>query len=275
MEGDSPDRDRQPRGGAHDAVRRGLHQERRAPGRPGRQAAGRHQPREHRLLDQALHGPQVRARCSEEQKMVPYKVVRGATTATSASRSSGKIYSPPEISAMILQKMRERGRGSPGREGDAGGDHRARLLQRLPAPGHQGRGQDRRPGGAAHRQRAHRRGAGLRPRQEEGRDHRRLRPRRRDLRHLRARGGRRRGRGQGHQRRHPPRRRRPRPAGHRLDRRRVQEGPGHRPGQGQDGPPAPQGGRGEGQAGAVHDRWRPRSTSPSSPPTPPDPSTSP
>ncbi len=64
----------------------------------------------------------------------------------------------------------------------------------------------------AHRQRADRGGAGLRPRQEEGRDHRGLRLRRRHLRHLDPRGRRRRGRGQVHQRRHPPRRRRHRPA---------------------------------------------------------------
>ena len=32
----------------------------RAAGRPGRQAPGGDQPREHRLLDQALHGPTLR-----------------------------------------------------------------------------------------------------------------------------------------------------------------------------------------------------------------------
>ncbi len=61
-------------------------------------------------------------------------------------------------------------RGLPGREGHQGGDHRAGLLQRQPAPGHQGRRQDRRAGGAAHHQRAHRGQPGLRPGQEEGRD---------------------------------------------------------------------------------------------------------
>ena len=49
------------RGGQpHDALRRRVHQVRRAPRRPGRQAPGRHQPQEHRLLDQALHGPPLR-----------------------------------------------------------------------------------------------------------------------------------------------------------------------------------------------------------------------
>ena len=44
---------------------------------------------------------------SEEMKMVPYKVRARATMATRASRSSGKKYSPPEISAMILTKLKE------------------------------------------------------------------------------------------------------------------------------------------------------------------------
>ena len=81
------------------------------------------------------------------------------------------------------------GRGLPRREGHRRGDHRAGLLQRRPAPGHQGRRHDRRPERAAHRQRADGGRAGLRPRQEEGRDHRGLRLRRRHLRHLDSRGG--------------------------------------------------------------------------------------
>ena len=36
-----------------------ISQDRRAPRRPGRPAPGDRQPREHRLLRQALHGPQV------------------------------------------------------------------------------------------------------------------------------------------------------------------------------------------------------------------------
>ena len=74
----------------------------------------------------------------------------------------GREYAPQEISAMILQKLKSRRRGVSGRAGDAGGDHRAGLLQRNAAPGHQGRRQDRRPRRAAHHQRADRLGAGLR-----------------------------------------------------------------------------------------------------------------
>ncbi len=41
----------------------------------------------------------------EEIKMVPYKVVR-ASNGDASVDISGKVYSPPEISAMILQKLR-------------------------------------------------------------------------------------------------------------------------------------------------------------------------
>ena len=54
-------------------------------------------------------------------------------------------------------------RGLSRRGGDRGGHHRAGLLQRQPAPGHQGRRPHRGPGRQAHHQRAHRRGPGLRP----------------------------------------------------------------------------------------------------------------
>src|SRR6202021_200452 len=43
---------------------------------------------------------------TEEQKMVPYKVVRGEN-GDARLEISGKKYSPPEISAMILTKLKE------------------------------------------------------------------------------------------------------------------------------------------------------------------------
>jgi molecular chaperone DnaK len=43
---------------------------------------------------------------SEEMKMVPYKVVR-ASNGDARVEATGKEYSPPEISAMILQKLRQ------------------------------------------------------------------------------------------------------------------------------------------------------------------------
>jgi molecular chaperone DnaK len=43
---------------------------------------------------------------NEEQKMVPYKVVQ-AGNGDARVEIEGKLYSPPEVSAMILQKMRD------------------------------------------------------------------------------------------------------------------------------------------------------------------------
>ena len=159
----------------------------------------------------------------------PLQGRRRRPTATCASMAGGKEWSPPEISAMILQKLKQAAEDYLGQKVDAGGHHGPGLLQRLAAPGDEGRGQDRRARGPAHRQRADGGGARLRARQEEGRDDRGLRLRRRHVRHLDPRGRRRRRRGEVDQRRHAPRRRRHRRAADRLDHRRVQEGPGHRP----------------------------------------------
>src|SRR3982074_2611535 len=43
---------------------------------------------------------------NEEMRMVPYKVVR-APNGDVRIEVQGKLYSPPEISAMILQKLRQ------------------------------------------------------------------------------------------------------------------------------------------------------------------------
>ena len=43
---------------------------------------------------------------TEEMKLVPYKVVRGENN-TARIEVGGRVYSPPEISAMILQKMKQ------------------------------------------------------------------------------------------------------------------------------------------------------------------------
>ena len=104
---------------------------------------------------------------NEEMKMVPYKVVTGT-----GRRRAGRHQRQEVLAARDLghdpEQAQGSGRGLPGREGHRGGHHRAGLLQRLPAAGHQGRGQDRRPGGDAHHQRADGGGAGLRAGQEEG-----------------------------------------------------------------------------------------------------------
>ena len=85
------------------------------------------------------------------------------------------------------------------------------LLQRQPAPGHQGRRPHRRARGPAHRQRADRSLAGLRAAEAGPGHHRGLRPRRRHLRHLHPPGQGRGLRGARHQRRHASGRRRLRP----------------------------------------------------------------
>ena len=76
------------------------------------------------------------------------------------------------------------GGGLPGRSGRPGGDHRAGVLQRRPAPGNARRRPDRRSHGGAAGQRAHRGGARLRPGQGGGPHDRRVRLRRRHLRYL-------------------------------------------------------------------------------------------
>ena len=82
---------------------------------------------------------------SEEMTIVPYKVVAGPNDDVRVE-AGGKQYSPPEISAMILQKLKSDAEdylgddASPTRSITVPG-----LLQRLAAPGDQGRRQDRRP----------------------------------------------------------------------------------------------------------------------------------
>ena len=212
--------------GARMTRRSSVRQRRRAARRSGGQAPGGHQPRKHSLLNQALHGPEVRRGV---ERSVARALQGGARP---ERRRVGRGARQEVLAAGNLRdgaaEAEAGGRGLSRREGHRRGHHRARVLQRCAAPGDQGRGQDCRPERAAHHQRADGGGACLRPRQEEGRDDRGLRLRRRHLRHLGARGRRRRGRGEGDQRRHAPRRRRPRRPDHRVARGRVQEERGHR-----------------------------------------------
>ena len=107
--------------------------------------------------------------------------------------AAGQRLHPAEAQAR-RRDLPRRGRGRRGH-------HRAGVLQRRRAPGHQGGGRDRRPQRAAHHQRAHRGRAGLRPRQgRQGADHPGLRPRWWHVRRVAARDRRRRHRGQGDQR---------------------------------------------------------------------------
>ena len=107
MEGE-PEGHRERRGHAHDAVDRRLHRRRRAAGRPAGQAPGGHQSRAHDLRRQAPDRPPLRrSDGGEGQEARPLQDHRGRATATPGSRPTGKNYSPSQISAFILQKMKE------------------------------------------------------------------------------------------------------------------------------------------------------------------------
>jgi hypothetical protein len=203
------------------ALGRRIHQEWRAAGRPGGQAPGDYQSGEHVYSIKRFMGRRY-DEVSEEMKMVPYKVVQSGDHV--AVEAQGKEYTPPQISAMILQKLKKAAE-------DYLGEKVTEAVITVPAYFNDAQrqatkdaGQDRRPRREAHHQRADGGRAGLRARQEEGRDHRRLRLRRRHLRHLDSRSRRGRHRGEVHQRRHAPGRRQHRPAHRRLADRRVQEG---------------------------------------------------
>ena len=202
---------------------RGQPEDRRAAGRRARPTPGDHQPREHGLLDQALHGPQVRrpGRPGGDQARA-VQGDRAPRTATSASSMGGKEYSPPEISAMILQKLKADAEAKLG-------EKVTQAVITVPAYFNDTQRQATKDAGQI---------AGLEVLRivneptaaslaygldkQQGRGDRRLRPRRRHLRHLDPAGRRGRLRGARHQRRHVPRRRRLRPGHHGLDHRRVQ-----------------------------------------------------
>ena len=135
------------------------------------------------------------AEVREEESMVPYKVVAGPG-GDARVEAGGKQHSPPEIAAMILQKLKADAEAYLGETRRLRGHHRPGVLQRRPAPGDQGRRPDRRPRRQAHHQRADRGLARLRPRQGVRPDDPRLRPRRRHVRRVGAGDRRRRLRGQ-------------------------------------------------------------------------------
>ncbi len=104
-----------------------------------------------RFMGRKFNDPEVQRALSR----VPYKVAK-APNGDVRVVLDGKEYSPPEISAMILAKLKADAEAYLGETGHPGGHHRAGLLQRRPAQRHQRRRQDRRAGSAAHHQRADR-----------------------------------------------------------------------------------------------------------------------
>ena len=136
------------------------------------------------------------AEVKEEETIVPYEVVRRPERRRPRRHPRQAVPAARDLGDDPAEAQGRR-RGEARRDGRLGGDHGPRLLQRRPAPGDQGRRQDRRPRRQADHQRADRRGARLRPRQGGHRpDDPRLRPRRRHVRRLGARDRRRRLRGQ-------------------------------------------------------------------------------
>ena len=153
-------------------------------------------------------------------KFVPYKV-SAAPNGDVRVHMGGREYSPPEISAMILQKIKADAEAYLGETVD-------QAVITVPAYFNDAQRNATKDAGKI---------AGLEVLRiineptasslayglgrEEERHHRGLRPRRRHLRHFHSGSRRRRVRSPQHQRRYFPRRRRLRPGDHRLDRRRV------------------------------------------------------
>ena len=220
---------------AHHAVDRRLHGRRRDSGRRAGQAAGGHQSEEHAVRGQAADRPAVRGKRGPERHQPDAVQDQQGAQWRRLGRGARQDHCTAAGFGRSAAQDEEDRRGLSRRDGHRGGDHGAGVLQRLAAPGDQGRRPHRRARRQADHQRADRGGARLRPGQaRQGRSQDRgLRPGRRHLRHLDHRDRRRRRReavrGAVDQRRHLPRRRGLRPADHRLRRHRVQEGIRRRP----------------------------------------------
>ena len=207
----------------HHTVHRGVCGRQRAQGGRPRQASGYHQPHQDHLLHQAFHGRDLRPR---DQRGEPRALYRGTLLQQHAESEDRRplLHRAGDL-RYDSAKDEENGGGLPRSGGDGSRHHGACLLQRLSASGHQGGRRDCGSERETYHQRAYRSRSGLRSGQEESRlQSGRVRPRRRYLRYLHPRVGRRCLRGEIHQRRHAPRRRRLRPQDHRLVGRRVHEG---------------------------------------------------
>jgi len=122
-----------------------------------------------RLIGRKWTSPQVKNAVATSS----YRIVQGPHTDVRIVLRD-KEYSVSEISAMVLQEMKLIAEDYLGGAGGQGGHHRARVLQRQPAPSNERRRRDRRAGCHPHHQRAHRRGPVVRVRQERRKDDRRL-----------------------------------------------------------------------------------------------------
>ncbi len=124
-------------------------------------------PAEHGLRGQAPDRPQVHDdpdRSQRARSVLPYTLVEAPNGDVKVEIRDRAATARRRSRPSVLREIKEFAEEALGEPVDRGDHHRPGLLQRLAAPGHQGRGPDRRPRGAAHHQRAHRRGARLRPR---------------------------------------------------------------------------------------------------------------
>jgi len=101
-------------------------------------------------------------------QMVPYKVVE-APNGDGPRRGPRASCTPAGDSPRGSCRSSSSGEDYLGEKSHEGRDHGARPTSTTPSARHQGRREDRGPGGAADRERAHGGGAGLRAGQEEGR----------------------------------------------------------------------------------------------------------
>ena len=115
-----------------------------------------------RLIGRRYDDPMV----EKDKHLVPYKIIKADNGDAWVEADARKYVALRSVGDDPHQDEGDR-RVLPRRKDQPGGDHGSGLLQRLPASGHQGRRQDRRPRSAAHHQRADGGSARLRPRQEE------------------------------------------------------------------------------------------------------------
>ncbi len=73
---------------------------------------------------------------AKEIDRVPFKVAKGDNN-TPRVDIDGRLYTPQEISAMILQKMKKNGRGLSGTRSNRSGYYSSRLFQRFTTSGYQ------------------------------------------------------------------------------------------------------------------------------------------
>ena len=119
-----------------------------------------------RLMGRRFDDPLV----NKDKGLVPFKIVK-ADNGDAWVEVAGEKYSPSQVSAMILQKMKETAENYLGEKVGQAVITVPAYFNDSQRQATKGRRPDRRSRGAAHHQRADRCGAGLRPRQEEHRHH--------------------------------------------------------------------------------------------------------